>query len=161
MPSFKILPQRALRALEHNLSCLGLGERSRLRRGNAWRPRFLACKKNPRFSLVFVDPPYASVMRGRMEDLLSALKKRLAEEALIIVRLPPDYILRPEKIFLSLLAKKYGMTRLHIMRFVKNPFSRKRSRKRSGQFGSMKRRYKEAERSSEKKRGIANREKLL
>ncbi len=81
---------RAFRVLEGNLASLGVGERARAVRGDAlhpgsWSDAAQTPPDDPRYDLVFYDPPYAMLaLPAERHQVLQAL------ERLIAGRLAPD-----------------------------------------------------------------------
>ncbi|HEX5420266.1 MAG TPA: 16S rRNA (guanine(966)-N(2))-methyltransferase RsmD [Gammaproteobacteria bacterium] len=70
--------------LESHSASLGAGSRAHVLRDDA--AGFLAAAAEPRFDLVFLDPPFADPI----EPLLAALRPRLREGALIYVERPAE-----------------------------------------------------------------------
>jgi 16S rRNA (guanine966-N2)-methyltransferase len=79
-----------LAVLEKNIAKAGFGAQSRIVRANAFRIGAPVGAGEPRYDLVFVDPPYATTREvgehSSLADLLQVLQKQMVARGVIVVR---------------------------------------------------------------------------
>jgi 16S rRNA (guanine966-N2)-methyltransferase len=79
-----------LAVLEKNIAKAGFGVQSRIVRASAFRLGAPAGPGEPRYDLVFVDPPYASTedvgVHSSLAELLQVLQGQVAARGVVVVR---------------------------------------------------------------------------
>ena len=101
---------RVYPSLAANCSELCPGERARLVREDAFRAMNSMGRGGEKFEIVFLDPPFAM---DSAESLLAAASRLLAEEGVVLLRVPSGRKLPEKQSGLSLRReKKYGASRV-------------------------------------------------
>jgi len=79
-----------LAVLEKNVSKAGFGAQSRVVRASAFRVGAPVAPGEPRYDLVFVDPPYATTQevdeRSSLAELLQILQSQVVARGVVVVR---------------------------------------------------------------------------
>jgi 16S rRNA (guanine966-N2)-methyltransferase len=79
-----------LATLEANIAKAGFGDRSRVVRASAFRVGAPLGPGDPRYDLVFVDPPYATTQEvgehSSLADLLQVLQGQVVAKGVVVVR---------------------------------------------------------------------------
>ena len=105
---------QSLRALNANLSSLGIGDRTRVLRGDVCRCVRRLGREEERFDLVFLDPPYASSQESERAAAAIVDAKLLAEGATLVFELPKRHSLAPISGLVVGERRSYGDTAIEL-----------------------------------------------
>jgi 16S rRNA (guanine966-N2)-methyltransferase len=104
---------QSLRALNANITSLGIGDRTRVLRGDVCRCVRRLGREGERFDLVFLDPPYASQESERAAAAIVEAKL-LAEGATLVFELPKRHSLAPISGLVVGERRSYGDTAIEL-----------------------------------------------